>query len=115
MNMNKNKIAQYNAQQGDVLLRKLNEFPAGERKLTPKNPQGEIVLAEGETTGHYHSIRDHESQMFDCGGTLVLELKNECTVVHQEHGPITLSPGLWEIGIVNEYDYFEKMKRKVVD
>ena len=36
-------------------------------------------------------------------------------VVHQEHKPITLSPGIWEVGRVQEYDYFQKMVRKVQD
>jgi hypothetical protein len=36
-------------------------------------------------------------------------------VVHEEHKPVTLEPGIWEVGRVKEYDWFSKMERQVMD
>lgn len=105
-------IATKTAQQGDVVLKKLTEFPSGEKKVISK---GRMVLAEGEVTGHYHEIQQKDSYLYQVGNTMVLDLKEPATVTHQEHGPIELEDGLWEIGRVQEYDYFDKMKRQVMD
>ena len=109
---NTNKIAINDAQQGDVLLKKLTAFPAGERKIISKN---KMVLAEGETTGHFHGIEESDSELIQIGDVMVMDLKSSATLTHQEHGPITLDAGLWEVGRVQEYDYFSKMKQQVVD
>lgn len=100
------------AQQGDVLLKKMSSLPNGERVSISKHT---LVLAEGETTGHFHGIQSEGSELFSIGNTIVMELQESATLTHQEHGPITLAPGLWEVGRVQEYDYFSKMKRQVQD
>jgi len=111
--MSKNKnAAKINAQQGDVILKRLTALPSGEAKLISK---GKLVLAEGETTGHFHGLFEENSELRQYGNTMVLDLKEEATLTHQEHGPITLEPGLWEVGKVQEYDYFVQMKRPVMD
>ena len=38
-------------QQGDVILKKINELPKGKIKLTKRD-----ILAEGELTGHCHTL-----------------------------------------------------------
>jgi hypothetical protein len=84
----------------------------GERKnLQTKR----LVIAEGEHTGHNHVIEDESTIMFQVGDKFYLELEKAATVKHQEHKPVTLSPGIWEIGRVQEYDWFSKMTRQVVD
>ncbi len=110
--MTKNKIATKTAQQGDVLLRKVSVLPEGERKLISKQ---RLVLAEGEVTGHYHGVEEMNSEMFSIGNKVFINLAQNATVTHQEHGPITLDKGLWEVGRVQEYDYFAQMKRPVMD
>ena len=112
MNMNKLKIAKNTAQQGDVLLNKLTKLPNGEAKVISK---GKMVLAEGEVTGHYHGIEETDSELIQIGEKMILNLKNTATLFHQEHNPITLEPGLWEVGRVQEYDYFSMMQRPVAD
>lgn len=107
----KTKTANKTAQQGDVLLRKLETMPKGEpNSVTRKR----LVLAHGES-GHSHVIEDDEAELIQIGERMLLNLPKAATVVHEEHGPITLSPGIWEIGRVKEYDYFQHMIRQVID
>lgn len=108
----KNKIVKQTAQQGDVILRRITSLPDGEKNVIAKN---KLVLAEGETTGHFHGIVSEDSELFTIGNITVLNLKEQATLTHQEHGPITLELGLWQVGGVREYDYFQEMVRKVVD
>lgn len=105
------KIAKITAQQGDVLLRKIESIPAGDRKSLGRK---RLVLAHGES-GHSHVIEDDDATLEQIGERMILTLTKKATVTHEEHGPITLSPGIWEIGRVREFDYFQQMARQVVD
>ena len=107
----KNKNAKQTAQQGDVILRKLALMPIGEQKVISKL---RCVLAHGEF-GHSHIIEDDEAELIQIGERMLLTLEKAATIKHEEHKPIRLSPGIWEIGRVNEFDYLSKMKRKVID
>jgi hypothetical protein len=107
----KSKIAKKTAQQGDVLLRKLDSIPAGKQESISRK---RLVLAHGES-GHSHVIEDSEAELIKIGERMLLRLTRSATVVHEEHKPITLSPGVWEIGRVREYDWFSKMERQVID
>ena len=112
MNTETKKTAQNTAQQGDVVLKRIPCLPPG----TPRTiSQGRMILAEGEATGHSHCIEEKDSQLLEVGNTIVLDLKNIAVIEHQEHGPITLAPGLWEVGRVQEFDYLTQMKKQVVD
>ena len=73
------------------------------------------VLAEGEITGHAHRLQDPASgRVFSVGAELYLEVLAEtATVVHEEHGPITLQRGSYAIRIQREYSPQEI--RRVVD
>ena len=110
----KNK-ANNTAQQGDVILTRIKSLPSGTRKVLKKNDKGEMVLAEGETTGHYHGIAENKSELFTINNVMYMDLKENSILTHQEHKHIELEAGVWQIGIVKEYDYFSKMVRKVVD
>jgi hypothetical protein len=68
-----------------------------------------------QTTGHYHGLMEPTSELLEINGIRILNLKKKATLKHQEHKPITLDAGIWQVGIVNEYDYFSQMKRNVVD
>lgn len=108
----KNKIAKINGQQGDVLLKRISAFPPGEKKVISHK---KLILAHGETTGHYHGIVEENSYLYQCGDTMVLDLKEDSVLTHQEHGHINVEAGLWEVGRVQEFDYFAQMKRPVMD
>ena len=105
--MNKNHI-----QQGDVVITRLETMPVGKPKTVSRR---RCVLAEGEVTGHAHVIEDDEAELIQIGERMLLRLGQSAIVTHEEHKPITLEPGLYEIGRVAEYDYFAKMVRNVAD
>jgi hypothetical protein len=105
------KIAKQTAQQGDVVLRKLKTMPEGVQKTIGRK---RLVLAHGES-GHSHVIEDDEAELIQIGERMLLRLEKAATVVHEEHGKIRLSPGIWEVGRVKEFDPFEQMTRQVVD
>lgn len=105
------KIAKQTAQQGDVVLRKLKSMPQGEQKTIGRK---RLVLAHGES-GHSHVIEDDEAELIQIGERMLLKLERAATVVHEEHHKIRLSPGIWEIGRVKEFDPFEQMTRQVID
>lgn len=100
-----------NFQQGDVIGIKLCSLPDGEQKIVSKN---RCILAHGES-GHSHVVEDDEAELIQIGEKMLLKLGKQTTVFHEEHKPITLEPGIWEIGRINEFDYFSMMARKVQD
>ena len=102
-------------QQGDVLLKKIESLPNGATKIK-KDPRG-VVLAEGEATGHFHGIQENGVHLYKQNGEIFLvnESGKPVSIQHQEHKPVTVDPGVWQIGIVKEYDYLQEMERKVVD
>jgi len=107
----KTKIAERTAQQGDVILRRVESMPAGSQKtLATKR----LVVAHGES-GHSHVIEDDEAELIQIGERMLLKLSRQAAITHEEHKPITLSPGIWEVGRVTEYDWFAKMPRRVTD
>jgi len=107
----KSKIAKLTAQQGDTLYQKLKSLPSGDQKIIARK---RIVVAHGES-GHSHVIEDDEAELIQIGDKMLLKLEKQATVKHEEHHAITLSPGIWEIGRVQEFDWFSKMQRQVID
>ncbi len=98
-------------QQGDCLIEAVESIPT-----RAKLRKGRCVLAEGEATGHAHVIEQKGAKLYEGdAGELFLELSKEATVTHEEHGPVTLPPGVYEAGIVREYDHFAEEARQVRD
>ena len=80
---------------------------------------GSVVLALGEHTGHKHTItvprlEDMEAYKLPDGGWL-LKLKSGGSVKHNQHGEITVAPGLYRVGQEREHDWFQSVTRKVID
>ena len=96
-------------QQGDVTIKPVNKIPAN------ANATGTRVLAEGEATGHKHLAQAEDVQLFLHQGTLYMRAPNGTTVVHEEHRPIEIPPGEYQIGMVREYDHFGEKARPVID
>jgi hypothetical protein len=111
INYMNHKTAKRTAQQGDVLLKKLDAMPEGNQTSVSRK---RLVLARGES-GHSHVIEDDEAELIQIGERMLLKLTRSATVVHEEHKPIRLSPGIWDIGRVREFDPFESIARQVVD
>lgn len=100
------------ARQGDVGLIE-SEIPKGAKRI-PLRP-----LALGEVTGHSHQIAlaDREGvEMYELDGAQYLRVTaaGEISIVHEEHGIVTLPAG-WEgeFRIAREYD--EEQDFYVVD
>jgi hypothetical protein len=108
----KMKTAEQTAQHGDVVLRKLDAMPVGKPTRVSKC---RCVLADGEHTGHQHVVEDDEAELIQIGERMLLKLGRAATVVHPEHKPIRLSPGIWEVGRVLEHDWLQGLTRQVVD
>lgn len=100
--MNKNQ-----KQQGDVIFRRVTQTTIKHGK------HGRHVLAEGEHTGHAHVIDDAE--LIREGERILIRFSKQATVTHEEHGPVTLDPGLWEVGRVREIDHLSGIVDRVKD
>jgi hypothetical protein len=100
--------------QGDVLIERIDAIPPA---AVPATARGRWILAEGEVTGHTHSVAAEDATL------LLLELEDEMEmylrvhtateVTHQEHGPISLAPGDYRIGRQREYS--PEQIRRVAD
>lgn len=93
--------------QGDVLFKQIAELPQGKQK---KRKDG--AVAYGEVTGHSHrlAVADQEvAEVLEIGNGVYVHVSEAgvciggATFVHEEHGPITLPPGGYEISIQREY------------
>ena len=102
-------------QQGDVLFKLVTEIPQDAK------PTRSPVLASGENTGHHHElevldIARGDVEVFDAkDGVKFLKTSKTITIKHPEHKEVTIEPGIWQIGGVREFDYFELMAKRVVD
>lgn len=86
--------------QGDVLFKRVAAIPTGDRK---KRDNG--VIAYGEVTGHTHAVADLEAaEVLEIGPGLYVHVgENGVSIQHQEHGPIELPAGDYEVTIQREY------------
>lgn len=109
--MNENQL-----QQGDVVLMRVAKLPEN-AKPAKKDPRG-LVLALGEATGHHHRIAPRKGlKLLKIDDLLFVENNtgNPVDLVHEEHNPIQVGPGVWQVGQVREFDYLAKMERTVID
>jgi hypothetical protein len=85
--------------QGDVYILTVDSIPESAKQL-PR-----CILAEGEATGHSHRILQTESaSLFQAGQQRFLRVLAEpVTLVHDEHAPVTLPPGLYLVWQQREY------------
>lgn len=84
---------------GDVLIAAVKSVP----RKAKKRPR--CVLAEGEITGHSHTIAEAgAAELFALRGELYLSvLAEHATVVHEEHAPIRLPRGAYRVWRQREY------------
>lgn len=89
--------------QGDVLLEKVAELPAGLEPIAREN--GKIVLAHGEATGHAHAVVNRVAKFFQqpTTGKRFLHIQKPAVLTHQEHATIDLEPGVYEVKRQREY------------
>lgn len=91
------KNTQY--RQGDVLLIPVNDIPSNLKKTK------KVRLANGEVTGHHHSIFSGAVGFADEEEALAqfVEVSEPTELVHQEHAPISIPPGKYQSVIQSEY------------
>lgn len=101
----------FQARQGDVFIRQISKVPAGAK---PEKRKGDVILALGEVTGHAHRIKSPAVDILREAEKIILNVKETATVTHEEHGTITLVPGVYESYVQREYDDLEE-ERRVAD
>jgi hypothetical protein len=86
--------------QGDVLLKGVKNIPVDSK---PVKNDGKVILAKGAVTGHAHTMPALACMLFMQGNRRFLDVKNDSVLSHQEHGPITIPAGNFEVIIQREY------------
>ncbi|MFW6272316.1 MAG: hypothetical protein ACOC2U_00880 [bacterium] len=99
-------------QQGDVLIKKIEKLPKNKNEV--KRKKNGYILADGEVTGHAHRI-DDDIDLFENNNVLYMKNDHEVTLTHEEHGDVQIPDGIWQIGIVQEYDHFAEVARQIAD
>jgi len=101
--------------QGDVLIREVGprDFARRGGELAAGNER--IILARGEATGHNHSIDARVGRLFEGSrpGVCYLLLDEQGLLEHQEHLPISLPKGVYEV--IRQREYEPRQDRYVVD
>lgn len=83
--------------QGDLLFERLEAIDAlylREESFPIKN--GKIVLAEGEKTGHVHTIpQSAVKDLFRSIDSTIIVVEEDTEVTHDEHPSVPLTEGNW--------------------
>jgi hypothetical protein len=87
--------------QGDVLLKQVKTIPKDAKVTETEN--GRLILARGESTGHSHTVCAIDGTLFIADDRLYLRTDDGCELVHQEHAPIHIDTGNYEVIIQREY------------
>lgn len=96
-------------QQGDVLLFSTEAIPD-----TAKLQKGLSVIHPGNT-GNNHALAGPAFGIYVDGDRKWIDVAEPATLTHNEHKPITLTSGKYEMRLVQEYDHFSDLQRAVVD
>lgn len=99
--------------QGDIKIKSIQQADISNLKR-----KDDLVLAEGEMTGHSHRITSGQVKLYwnqEVGGTMILDVIEPAELYHEEHESIKLPPGKYEISKQVEWDWFTKMSRTVAD
>ena len=81
--------------------------------------ENSFVLAEGEKTGHHHTITKEKNSTVDVyegqNGEMIISVNGKAILTHPEHKTLTFPTGIWEVRREQEYDWFSLEKRQVLD
>lgn len=102
--------------QGDLLIIPVEGFPRDAKDVTP---EGRVVLALGETTGHAHAFYDGGVTLLRRPNTRGLDqneipmetveqwievAREKAVLKHEEHAPIELPKGKYRVVRQREFD-----------
>ncbi|MDH3324256.1 MAG: hypothetical protein OEL89_01305 [Candidatus Peregrinibacteria bacterium] len=94
--------------QGDILLKPINSIPEEARK---KN----LVLAEGEVTGHYHQFVDPTIvSVYEVNEQQYVNVREKAELTHDEHHNLFIEKGVYEVVRQREVDLLNEV-RQVMD
>lgn len=95
------------ARQGDLLIVKVETIPQNARK------RKDLILAEGEATGHMHAL--DAGELYEIGDTLYFRTPEgrASTLRHEEHHAITFEPGTYKV--IRQREYLPEGWRHVAD
>ena len=106
--------------QGDVYVSKVpGSVNLGKR--IPEEKRG-VVLAWGEVNNHAHVLDPTKVELYelppelrsdtsDVANGRILRVLEPVDLRHEEHGPITLQPGDYYVGVQLEYDDMAEWRR----
>jgi len=104
--MAKNRSSEHTAvRQGDVLLTPVPGIPTDANEPIQLEA-GLAILARGEVTGHHHSLPGDAVSRFMVNEQSMrrfVEISKPTEIRHQEHAPIIVLPGAYEVTIQREY------------
>jgi hypothetical protein len=98
--------------QGDVLLVPVGSVPGGQGEMVSGRRAERHVLAEGEATGHAHVVSGSGLELVEWERPRrwaaperrrYLVVEAEATLVHQEHLPLVVPAGVYEVRRQREY------------
>ena len=103
--------------QGDILLVPVSpdDVPA-EAVPAARDRAGRCVLARGEATGHAHVVAGHDLRVLASPNDvdqMFVEIVSRARLVHEEHGPITVPAGWYQV--VRQREYVPGAYRPVAD
>lgn len=98
--------------QGDVLVVEIDDEDIPKKAKVLERDR--LILARGEATGHHHSIISKGAVMYALGKNLrAMRVQEPVELVHQEHLPIELPAGSYQI--IKQREYTPKRIVNVVD
>ena len=98
------------------MIQTVDEIPADAVRLSPD--QHKNTLAEGEVTGHAHrvdGIVDMFRRVNAPQGEVFMSAPRRIVLNHEEHKPIAIPTGMYQVSRVREYDHFAEEARVVTD
>lgn len=103
---------------GECIVKECADLPEG---CTEIKTDKELIVAPSETTGNHHVIETPQGVKFYHNSKtnkryMVNSVPTDIKCVHPDrHSPITINPGVYEVGSQQEFDYFSLSKRNVKD
>jgi len=105
--------------QGDVLLVPISDRLLPEAVVpVARDARGRLVLALGEATGHAHAVGALDADLLADAAELdrrFLRIVTGAMLAHEEHDPIPLGPGLYQVVRQREYVLGGPRSRTVED
>ena len=93
--------------QGDILFKLVDEKVDGK-------PTKQLVIAEGEVTGHQHLLVAETNSKIKGTNTLFM-LTGKAKLYHPEHDTIEFGAGTYQVINEREFDYISEEMKKVID